>query len=179
MTDILVIGYGNELRGDDGLGPLVAKAVAALDIPGVQVLIARQLLPEFTADLAQARLAVFVDASEVGSGETIELRPLAVEDVTDWCSHHVDPRTLLALTQAIYWQTPEAWWLTVPGRKFDFSEGLSEVAEENARQALLCLKKLIHAFWCGSIPLFGLWPGAAQTPTADFFSNSRRIFGSQ
>ena len=32
---ILVIGYGNTLRGDDGVGPKVAEAVAALALPGV------------------------------------------------------------------------------------------------------------------------------------------------
>ncbi len=50
MADILVLGYGNELRGDDGLGPLVARTVADANIPGVRVLTARQLLPEFAAD---------------------------------------------------------------------------------------------------------------------------------
>jgi hydrogenase maturation protease len=145
VADILVIGYGNELRGDDGLGPLVAKAVAAADIPGVRVLTARQLLPEFAADLAQAKLVVFVDASEVWSESGVEIRSLAAEDMTGWCTHHADPRTLLALTQAIYGQTPEAWWLTASGRNFDFGERLSGVAEENARQALAWLKRLIHA----------------------------------
>jgi len=144
VTDILVIGYGNELRGDDGLGPLVAKSVAAANIPDVRVLSARQLLPEFAADLARARLVVFVDASEAWSEGGIEIRPLAIEEVTDWCTHHADPRTLLALTQVIYGQTPEAWWLTASVRNFDFSERLSDIAEENMHQALVSLKRLIQ-----------------------------------
>jgi len=145
VADILVIGYGNELRGDDGLGPLVAKALGTAKIPGVRVLSARQLLPEFAADLAQARLVVFVDASEVGSENGIEIRPLAVENAISWCTHHADPHTVLGLTQAIYGQTPEAWWLTALGRNFELGERLSGTAEENARQALVCLKKLIQA----------------------------------
>jgi hydrogenase maturation protease len=145
VVDILVIGYGNELRGDDGLGPLVAKSVAAANLPGVRVLSARQLLPEFAADLAQARLAIFVDASEAWSESGAEVRSLAAETATDWCTHRADPRSLLALTQAIYGQIPEAWWLTASGRNFDFGERLSGVAEENARQALTCLKSLIQA----------------------------------
>src|SRR5689334_21084303 len=110
VVDILVIGYGNELRGDDGLGPLVAKAVAAANISGVRVLSARQLLPEFAADLAQARRVVFVDALEGWNESGVEVRFLAAETATDWCTHCADPRPLLALTQAIYGQTPEAWW---------------------------------------------------------------------
>jgi Ni,Fe-hydrogenase maturation factor len=119
--------------------------VAAANIPGVRVLNARQLLPEFAAVLAQARLVVFVDASEAWSESGVEVRSLAAETATDWCTHRADPRPLLALTQATYGQIPEAWWLTVSGRNFDFGEGLSGVAEENARQALACLKKLIQA----------------------------------
>lgn len=145
VADILVIGYGNELRGDDGLGPLVVKAVAAANIPGVRVLTARLLLPEFAADLAQARLVVFVDASEAWSESGVEVRSLAAETATDWCTHRADPRPLLGLTRTIYGQAPEAWWLTASGRNFDFGEGLSGVAEENARQALACLKRLIQA----------------------------------
>ena len=57
---------------------------------------------------------------------------MLAETATDWCTHRADPRPLLALTQAIYGQTPEAWWLTASGRNFDFGEELSSVAEENA-----------------------------------------------
>lgn len=144
MVDILVIGYGNELRGDDGLGPAVARAVADMDIPGVRVRIARQLLPEFAADLAQSRWAVFVDAAEVGSESGVRVQSLGVENVADWCTHQADPRALLALTQAIYGRTPEAWWLTASGQNFDLGEGLSGMAERNARQTLICLTKLIQ-----------------------------------
>lgn len=145
MVDILVIGYGNELRGDDSLGPLVAKAVAAANIPGVRVLTARQLLPEFTVDLARAKRAIFVDASEVWSENGIEVRLLTVEDTIDWFTHHANPCTLLALTQAIWGQAPEAWWLMVSGRNFGIGERLSGMAEANARQALVCLQRLIQA----------------------------------
>jgi len=43
---ILLIGYGNELRGDDAIGPLVARALAELRLPGTQVLALTQLTPE-------------------------------------------------------------------------------------------------------------------------------------
>jgi Ni,Fe-hydrogenase maturation factor len=58
----LVIGCGNDLRGDDALGPLAATAVAAWDMPGVQALAVHQLMPELAEALAEADLAIFVDA---------------------------------------------------------------------------------------------------------------------
>lgn len=144
MADILVIGYGNDWRGDDGLGPLIAASVAARNLAGVRVRTALQLLPEFAADLAEARLVVFVDASQDPSESGVQVRALTAEDATDWCTHHADPRSLLALTRALYERIPEAWWLTVSGRNFDMGQGLSDIAEKNARWAIVRLKRLIQ-----------------------------------
>src|SRR5947209_7059306 len=38
MGGVLVIGYGNELRGDDGVGPCVARTVASWQRPGLRAL---------------------------------------------------------------------------------------------------------------------------------------------
>ena len=50
--DFLVIGYGNTLRGDDGVGPRVAEAIEKLNLPGVRTLdlpaaLARTRRPDF------------------------------------------------------------------------------------------------------------------------------------
>src|SRR5690242_2835552 len=58
----VVIGYGNDIRGDDAAGPLAARAVAAWGAPGVRALAAHQLTPELAEALAAAELAIFVDA---------------------------------------------------------------------------------------------------------------------
>ena len=43
---VLVIGYGNTLRNDDGVGPRVAEALEALQLPGVRTLSCALLAPE-------------------------------------------------------------------------------------------------------------------------------------
>jgi len=144
VADILVIGYGNDWRGDDGLGPLIAASLASRNLPGVRVRTALQLLPEFAADLAEAQFVVFVDASEDLCESGSQLRSLTADDATDWCTHRADPRPLLALTRALYERIPEAWWLTVSGRNFDMGPGLSGVAEKNARRAIVRLNRLIQ-----------------------------------
>ena len=45
-AELLVIGYGNSLRRDDGVGPRVAEAIEALNLPGVQTLVCQLLSPE-------------------------------------------------------------------------------------------------------------------------------------
>src|SRR5262245_33122909 len=69
----VVIGYGSELRGDDGIGPRVAEAVGARGWPGVRALALHQLTPELAEVLAGARVAVFVDARAGGGDGAIEV----------------------------------------------------------------------------------------------------------
>jgi hydrogenase maturation protease len=131
----LVIGYGNDLRGDDGLGPAVAEAVAALGLPGVESRRVQQLVPELAEELARARLAVFIDARVGSGGEAVQVVAVEPAETADRLAHTADPAALLALTRAVHGRTPQAWLVTVAGAAFDFGEGLSAVARENARRA--------------------------------------------
>ena len=65
--DFLVIGYGNTLRGDDGVGPRVAEAVGKLNLPGVRTLICQQLSPEHAELISQARAVVTTRRKSVES----------------------------------------------------------------------------------------------------------------
>jgi hydrogenase maturation protease len=145
---ILVIGYGNELRGDDGLGPAVAEAVAALGLPHVECLAVRQLLPEMAERLTDARLAVFVDA-RVGPGEhAVEVTRIEPVESAGLMAHAADPRALLALTRAVYGRAPGAWLVAVRGYHFEFGDGLSLVAVENANEARQRVTGLIGERTC-------------------------------
>jgi hydrogenase maturation protease len=138
----LVIGYGNTLRGDDGIGPAVAEGVAALGLPGVRVIVAHQLTPELAADLADARLAVFVDAAVGGEPVTAVRIEAAAAGMA--LTHAADPRGLLALCAAVYGRCPEVWLVTAAGSDFDFRDGLSTTGRENAREALGYVEVLIR-----------------------------------
>ena len=139
----MVIGYGNEMRGDDGAGPFVAACIEAENLPGVGVLIVRQLTPEIAADLAETRCVVFVDARAGGEEVLVQRLETAVRD--EWCAHRADPAALLALTQAVYGCVPEAWWVTLPGFCFEVGEGLSPRAQAAAREAVDRVCSLIGA----------------------------------
>lgn len=147
---ILLIGYGNTLRRDDGIGIQVAESLAATDLPGVRVQTVHQLVPELAAELAEARAVLFVDATLDPGRIAVELTPVAAQEITDGSTHHVDPRTLLALTRAVYGRAPEAWWLTVPGQDFGFGEGLSATARRNAQIASQRLQSWIAAKVAGN-----------------------------
>jgi Ni,Fe-hydrogenase maturation factor len=75
-TSLLVIGYGNALRGDDGAGPCAARLFGerCAARPGndgaPRVLVVHQLLPELVDDIAQAARVVFIDAYPASDGNS-------------------------------------------------------------------------------------------------------------
>ncbi len=142
MNDLLVIGYGNELRGDDGVGPKVAAAVAAWKQAGVRALICHQLTPELAHDIAAARAVIFVDAALPAVAPTVQVRAIAPADAAQLRAHTSDPPALLALAQTTFGRTPPAWTITVPAVNFDFGERLSPLAEQGMAAALEHIRSL-------------------------------------
>ncbi|MGP8200813.1 MAG: hydrogenase maturation protease [Limisphaerales bacterium] len=138
--DFLIIGYGNTLRGDDGAGPRVAEAVAALNYPGVRTLVCPLLTPELADPISQARIALFVDAA-LDAPQEVRLRKLEPAESGQIMAHAADPRTMLALARDVFGHAPRAWWLTVPAVEFDFGDKLSAVAQQGLASAL----ETIHA----------------------------------
>jgi Ni,Fe-hydrogenase maturation factor len=51
-------------------------------------------------------------------------------------AHAADPRTLLALARDVFGHAPQAWWLTIPVVKLDFSENLSVEAVRGMNSAI-------------------------------------------
>jgi hydrogenase maturation protease len=150
---VVVIGYGNELRGDDAVGPRAAQAVAAWDVPGVCGLAVHQLTPELAELLATSALAIFVDARVPASGAAagvsgcpapaIEVRQLEPCGVNTALGHTGEPCVLLALAAALYGCCPPAWSIAIPAQSFAFGAGLSATAERGLVAALGQISELI------------------------------------
>jgi len=139
--DFLIIGYGNVLRHDDGVGPKVAEAVEALHLPNVRTLICQQLSPEHAEPISRARIVIFVDAT-VDAPKEVQLRKLEPKESVQLMAHAADPRTMLALARAVFGHCPEAWWLTIPAIKLGFGEDLSPDAQRGFETAVAEIKKL-------------------------------------
>ena len=123
-TKILVIGYGNTLRGDDGVGPCVAEAIEQLQLPGVRTLACPLLTPELADPIARVGTVIFVDAA-VDAPKGVQWRKLEPNESSQLMAHAADPRTMLALARDVFGRMPEAWWLTIPAVDLDFREGFS------------------------------------------------------
>jgi hydrogenase maturation protease len=139
----LVIGYGNTLRGDDGVGPRVAAAVAEWGLPHARALAVPQLTPELAEPLSAAGRAIFVDARVAQEGEGVSVRPVEMVPHRAVLGHCGDPAGLLALAQALYGHSPPGWWLTVPGANFALGETLSPGAAGGVKRALDWLARAV------------------------------------
>ena len=138
---LLVIGYGNTLRSDDGVGPKVADAVASLALIGVRALACPLLTPELADPVSQARVAVFVDAA-VDAPLEVQLRKLAPADTSQIMAHAASPATLLALARDVFGHAPEAWLLTIPAEHIGIGEELSAFTRRGLETAVEEIKQL-------------------------------------
>jgi len=143
-TSLLVIGYGNTLRRDDGVGPRVAEAVAALQLPGVRTLVCQQLSPEHAEPISRADTVIFVDAA-VDAPQEMQLRALEPGATTQLMAHAADPRTMLALAREVFGHAPAAWWLTIPAVELDFGEELSPSAQRHCVAAVAQIQALCQS----------------------------------
>lgn len=140
-TGLLVIGYGNTLRSDDGVGPRVAQAVEELSLPGVRAFVRALLTPELAEPISQARCVVFVDAA-IDAPAQVQLRRLSPGASSQIMAHAADPRTLLALARDVFGHAPIAWWLTIPAQNLEIGEELSVKAQNGLAQAVQEIRKL-------------------------------------
>lgn len=143
--DILVIGFGNPGRLDDGLGPALAEAIEALRLPAVTVEANYQLNVEDAAQVAEHKIVVFADA-DVGGPEPFSLRRIHPgASRPSFTSHSVDPRDVLALAKELFGANAEAYVLGIRGYEFnEFGERLSERARANLAPAVACLEAAIR-----------------------------------
>jgi hydrogenase maturation protease len=141
---VLILGYGNPGRQDDGLGPAIAEAVEEWALPNVTADAAYQLNIEDATSLAEHDVVVFVDAS-VDAPEPYSLKRIEAAAEVTFTSHSVSPESVLALCEDHFNATPETYVLAVRGYAFELEEGLTPRACENMASALTCVQSLIRA----------------------------------
>jgi hydrogenase maturation protease len=145
---ILIIGYGNTLRGDDGLGPVAAERLSDL-LPErlASVIAAHQLLPELTEPLSRVDLAIFIDACCDLSPGQLSCKPVEPRtDVSGPMTHHLDPPTLLALADRLFGHCPRGYLITVGGASFDLEPQLSPTMQACLGRVIDQVNQLIRDY---------------------------------
>jgi hydrogenase maturation protease len=137
---IVLIGYGNPLRRDDGAGPALAGLVKAWGgRADLKVLTSHQLVPELAVDLAMADVTavLFLDASVscYRGGADPSIRSLDKTVSLSAFGHQFSPVDLLCYAELLRGAPLPAWQVTIPGIDFDYGEGLSSYSRKNLSAA--------------------------------------------
>lgn len=135
---ILLIGYGNSLRRDDGAGLILAERLDhAWRGQGVAVkhLPVHQLTPELAAEMAEPEIdaVIFVDARAIAAGEVdpqVQVQPVNGESPSPSLGHHLNPVALLLYADQLFGRRPSAWLVTVPAADFGYGESLSQITQQ-------------------------------------------------
>ena len=133
MSRALIIGYGNPLRSDDGVGWAVAERLQRSfgEMPSVEILAVHQLTPELAEAVSRAELVVFVDAA-FGGGlpGTWKCEPVNPDEVRAGpLGHHFTPAELLVYARALFASAPQAVIVSVVGGSFEAGGGLSPAVD--------------------------------------------------
>ena len=124
---VLVIGYGNVLRGDDGVGWAAARRLARrLPRRLASVLMVHQLLPELAEPISRAKRAIFIDADErLALGQVCQKTVQPQDRADRTIGHHQSPGGLLRLARDLYGRAPQALVFSIGAADFDFGPTLS------------------------------------------------------
>jgi hydrogenase maturation protease len=144
---ILVIGYGNPGRRDDGLGPALADRLENLDRANVTVDRDYQLSVEHAELVAHHDIVVFADAATDGDGHApFYLRRVEAAADTSYSSHSLSPQAVLHLAAECFGAHPHAWLLGIRPVDMDsFAEGLTHEAEAHLALALAALRDALES----------------------------------
>lgn len=128
---VLVIGYGNPGRLDDGLGPALADAIERRAIPDVTVESNYQLTVEDAAQVAEHDVVVFADAA-VDGPEPFFWKRVGVRPPQGLGSHTIEPEAVMGLARDAFGAETRGFALGIRGYEFnEFGERLSERARRN------------------------------------------------
>ncbi len=141
----LIVGYGNPLRGDDGIGQAAARALTdEAAIEGAEVVSCHQLTPELAESLASVDLAVFIDAAAGREPGNVVVNPVrSAAGSFAGLIHHVEPGTLLYLSEKLYGRSPEAFLVTVGAGSLALGEGLSEAVAAALPLVVATVRRLV------------------------------------
>jgi len=133
---ILIIGYGNPGRLDDGLGPALAEEIEKLELSFVTVDSDYQLTVEDASYVCEYDVVVFADAS-VNCPESYEFKEIIpAKETMSFSSHSCSPEAVLGLADQLFQSKVKGYALGIRGYEFnEFGQKLSADALLNLQKA--------------------------------------------
>jgi hydrogenase maturation protease len=148
VAPALVIGIGNESRGDDALAPLLLRKLdawlAKTKKSQVELLEDFQLQVEHAVDLLERELVLFIDAG-IETAAPYSFYRIRPDSGQALFSHALAPEAVLATYMQVYGQEPPpAFVLCLRGEQFELGKGLSTQATSHLQAAHAFMRKLLQ-----------------------------------
>ena len=162
---VLVMGFGNPGRLDDGLGPALASAIEKMRIPGVVTDADYQLMLEDAAAAAKFDVVVFADADTKDAGPFYFRRIEPVSSMS-FSTHSLRPNAVMGLARDLFSSKAQGYMLGIRGYEFnEYCEALSEQAQANLASATSFLGQVIRDGNFGEAT--EKWSGTCQSDDSD------------
>jgi hydrogenase maturation protease len=141
---LVVFGWGNDARGDDGLGPLLLERIARAAWPGVTTIEDFQLQIEHALDLDGVDVALFLDAGR-GTPAPFAFREIGPVRGASHTTHALAPEAVLDVyARTLRRAPPPSFVLCMRGERFELGEGLSAEASGRLEAAWVFLQGLME-----------------------------------
>ena len=140
---LVVFGWGNESRGDDGFGPALLRRIEAEDFAAVRTIEDYQLQIEHALDLEGADMALFIDATRKDPAP-FGFSEIAPRSEITPSTHALSPEALLDIyARVLKRPPPPAFVLAVKGESFELGEGFSPEGAARLEEAWAFLRELM------------------------------------
>lgn len=145
-SKILVYGYGNPGRQDDGLGSELVRQlegwVQEEKLPGIDFDANYQLNIEDAEAIADYDLVIFADASLEDISDFAFTEVTGETDVA-FTTHAASPGYIVKLCSDLFERQPKVYLLHIKGYEWEFQEGISERAKRNLNNAQAFMKIIL------------------------------------
>jgi hydrogenase maturation protease len=147
---VLIVGYGNSLRNDDGIGPVIAekyREYLGIENTNIETMSLPQLDIILVPKLSEVDLAIFVDVRAEDSDENlVKIEEVEVEnyDIKVYhTSHTLKVNDLIKMSKKWYGSSPRTFLVMPKGVDFETGTTLSEVANNAIGLSISKIDELI------------------------------------
>jgi hydrogenase maturation protease len=143
---ILIYGYGNPGRQDDGLGVLLSEELERwcnrLGLDNVRTDSNYQLNLEDASNISDFEIVIFADASREDIPD-FRFEPLEPSENAEFSMHAVSPAYVLYLCHQMFNRNMKTYLLHIRGYEWEFMGELTDRARANLEEAGEFIKRFI------------------------------------
>jgi hydrogenase maturation protease len=145
---LLLYGYGNPGRQDDGLGNefiyLIERWIEKEGLQNIEVDSNYQLNIEDADAIANKDMVIFIDASVEPIEDFVLTRVNPSSSRVEFTMHTVSASFILNLCHKIYDRYPVTFLLHIRGYEWEFKEGITAAAQKNLDKAIDFMKGILQ-----------------------------------